>query len=439
MIYPKDYSLTRRTIELNEAFILMPFAPSFNCVHQLIQSVCKKISIKAVRADDLFGSVPIIENILRKINSSEIIIADLTGKNANVFYEVGIAHTLRDRNSIILLAQNLEDIPFDLRHLNIIIYSLEDTSAFRNKLTNTIVTSRLNFNSDEYVKSILSAYNFCSVEIEDLIGFLKKYHQKKYTLFVSVLRFDSERIEAYKEFLDALSSFFMQIVEYQSGIYSKLILTLWNNFLLTDYILKEHPDMISDRLQVSYENPNNKSLKQYEIDLLYYTAVLCIHLCQKGVHCDVAKTWLFNYLKNKRMGRIDTIRTTIERFFVETNNELIDKEIIDNISNRSSTVRESIADICGEKRLLTSVDKLISQLKAEDNPYVVRSIVAALGKMSVVSAAPIIVEWMSNNPDKWGHSNCGSLETIALNAFAGCDIGIDYERQIKAIHTIEFK
>ena len=179
MIYPKDYSLTRRTIELNEAFILMPFAPSFNCVHQLIQSVCKKISIKAVRADDLFGSVPIIENILRKINSSEIIIADLTGKNANVFYEVGIAHTLRDRNSIILLAQNLEDIPFDLRHLNIIIYSLEDTSAFRNKLTNTIVTSRLNFNSDEYVKSILSAYNFCSEEIEDLIGFLKKYHQKK--------------------------------------------------------------------------------------------------------------------------------------------------------------------------------------------------------------------------------------------------------------------
>ena len=89
--------------------------------------------------------------------------------------------------------------------------------------------------------------------------------------------------------------------------------------------------------------------------------------------------------------------------------------------------------------MLTSVDKLISQLKTEDNPYVVRSIVAALGKMSVVSAAPIIVEWMSNNPDKWGHSNCGSLETVALNAFAKCDVGIEYERKIKSIHSNRIK
>ncbi len=435
MIYPKDYSLITRTVKFNEAFVLMPFDPSFNWVYQLIQSSCGCININAVRADNLFGTAPIIENILLKINSSEIIIADLTGKNANVFYEVGIAHTLRDRNSIILLAQHIEDVPFDLRHLNIILYSSKKKQEFQNKLINTIKISRSNYSSDVYVKQILSVYNYPSNVIDSLIGFLKQNHQNKYTLFVSVLRAEKEKVDSYKDLLDTLSRFFIQMAEYQSGTYSKLIITLWNNFLLTDYILTEHPELILERLDINYQNPNNKSLKQYEVDILYGTAMLCIHLCQKGYHHNAAITWLFNYLTNKRMGRIDVIRSTIERFFVETNDEIINTKLVDNISNTSSTVRESIADICGEKRLSVSIDKLLDQLKKEENPYVVRSIVAALGKMSVVNAAPIILEWMKNNPDKWGSSNCGSLETVAINAFSECDIDPEFERQIRAIHS----
>lgn len=140
MIYPKDYSLIQRTIKFNEAFVLMPFDPSFDWVFRSIQSACNKIGVKAIRADSIFGSTPIIENILQEIHRSEIIIADLTGKNANVFYEVGIAHTLRDCNSIILLAQHIEDVPVDLRHLNVILYSPRNRTVFEEKLKSTIVT-----------------------------------------------------------------------------------------------------------------------------------------------------------------------------------------------------------------------------------------------------------------------------------------------------------
>ena len=268
MIYPKDYLLIQRNIRLNEAFVLMPFDAAYDWVYESIKYVCDKISVKAIRADNMFGSVPIIENILQKIHSSEIIIADLTGRNANVFYEVGIAHTLRDRNSIILLAQHIDDIPFDLRHLNVILYSPSNKSKFKEKLKNTIVTSRLNYSSDEYVKQLLSAYNYSSELIDSFISFLKKNYQSKYTLLVSVLRGDKEKIELYKEWFDEFSSFFVQIAEYCSGQYSKLVFTIWNNFLLTDYILSEHVDLISDRLSINYHNPNGKQLKQYEVDML---------------------------------------------------------------------------------------------------------------------------------------------------------------------------
>lgn len=437
MIYPKDYSLIQRTIKFNEAFVLMPFDPSFDWVYENIQTVCDNIGVRAIRADNLFGTAPIIENILQEIHTSEIIIADLTGKNANVFYEVGIAHTLRDCNSIILLAQHIDDIPFDLRHLSVILYSSRNKSDFEEKLKNTIVTSRLNYSSDVFVKQLLSAYNYSTELIESFINYLKQKYQSKYTLLVSVLRADKEKIESYKEWFDNFSSFFVQITEYLSGQYSKLVLTIWNNFLLTDYIIAEHPEMILDRLKISYQNPNGKRLKQYEIDTLYFTAVLCVHLCQKGYFHTDAMKWLFNYLTNRRMGRIDTIRSTIERFFVETDDEIIKTELVKNISNPSSTVRESIADICGEKRLVESVDKLIAQLQYEESPYVVRSIVAALGKMSVAKAAPHIVKWMQDHPDRWGNPNCGSLESVALNAFVESGVGPEYEQQIKAIHSKE--
>jgi len=64
---------------------------------------------------------PIIEQIWEYLNKAEIIIADVTGRNPNVFYELGIAHTLG--KTVIIITQNEEDVPFDLRHLRYFKYS----------------------------------------------------------------------------------------------------------------------------------------------------------------------------------------------------------------------------------------------------------------------------------------------------------------------------
>ncbi len=61
-----------------------------------------------------------MEQIWEQITKARVLLADLTGKNPNVFYELGLAHA--KSKPVIFIASNLEDIPFDLRHLRVIIY-----------------------------------------------------------------------------------------------------------------------------------------------------------------------------------------------------------------------------------------------------------------------------------------------------------------------------
>ena len=90
--------------------------------------------LKVLRADDIKKPGSLIKDILENIYSSFIVIADLTGQNPNVFYELGVRHSLSPRT--ILIAQSIEDIPSDLRDYRTIIYemSLKCPAKFKNEL-----------------------------------------------------------------------------------------------------------------------------------------------------------------------------------------------------------------------------------------------------------------------------------------------------------------
>ena len=110
-------------VEDDLCFVLMPFGPEdLQIVYQ--DHVCnalKQCKLRVQRADDIYGTGSIIEDIWAGINRARLIVADLTGRNPNVLYEVGICHTLG--KNVIMLAQTADDIPFDLRHLRSIIYN----------------------------------------------------------------------------------------------------------------------------------------------------------------------------------------------------------------------------------------------------------------------------------------------------------------------------
>jgi len=100
--------------------VMMPFDARFNNVYDAIQSAAKNTGLRCRRADDIWENAAIIQDVVSLIDRSRIIICDCTGRNQNVFYEAGIAHTLG--REVILVTQTEYDIPFDLRHLRYVKY-----------------------------------------------------------------------------------------------------------------------------------------------------------------------------------------------------------------------------------------------------------------------------------------------------------------------------
>lgn len=103
------------------AFFLMPFDPGFLDIYKFgIKQTAEELGVVAERVDEQQFSETILERVYRQIENSDFIIAEMTGKNPNVFYEVGYAHA--KGKLCALITQSAADIPFDLKHHPHVIY-----------------------------------------------------------------------------------------------------------------------------------------------------------------------------------------------------------------------------------------------------------------------------------------------------------------------------
>lgn len=121
-------------------FVIMPFKEPLNSYYRsILIPAIKKANFKPVRGDNVYGTRSIIKDIIYQIQNSKILIADLTGKNPNVVYELGIAHCFS--KPVIILVQSLEDVPFDLQHLRILKYDTTQVKwnvKLKDDIVNTI-------------------------------------------------------------------------------------------------------------------------------------------------------------------------------------------------------------------------------------------------------------------------------------------------------------
>ncbi len=121
---PEQQLMTPTMTNDNEApaaFVIMPFDAELDEVYrEFILPVLEGVGYSVSRADDLYGQNNILRDIVQRIKTSALVIADLTGLNANVFYELGIAHGLG--TPVVLLTQNIDELPFDLRSYRVVIY-----------------------------------------------------------------------------------------------------------------------------------------------------------------------------------------------------------------------------------------------------------------------------------------------------------------------------
>lgn len=105
--------------ETEICFVIMPFGGYFDNYYQMCYApAIQECGLLAHRADDMYRPSTIVDDIWVYTQKAKIILADITGKNPNVFYELGLAHALA--KPAILITESIEDVPFDLRSLRII-------------------------------------------------------------------------------------------------------------------------------------------------------------------------------------------------------------------------------------------------------------------------------------------------------------------------------
>lgn len=119
---------------------MMPFDAAFNAVYDAIREATDNTGLRCRRADDIWENAAIIQDVVALIDRSRIVVCDCSGRNPNVFYEAGIAHTLG--REVILITQSERDIPFDLRHLRYVRYlnNAEGHAALTEALQNRMRT-----------------------------------------------------------------------------------------------------------------------------------------------------------------------------------------------------------------------------------------------------------------------------------------------------------
>ncbi len=105
------------------AFVIMPFGDDFEPIYErFIKPVLSTSGFEVKRADDIESQQNILRDIVESIDSSFLVVADLSTTNPNVFYELGLAHA--SRKPVILITQSIEEVPFDLRSYRLLEYSV---------------------------------------------------------------------------------------------------------------------------------------------------------------------------------------------------------------------------------------------------------------------------------------------------------------------------
>lgn len=108
----------------------------------IIEPACANKGYRVVRADKISDSGMITQSIIENILTAELSIVDLTGRNANVFYELAIRHS-HGLPTILITRDDLSSLPFDIHNVRTIQYDLSVSGADKARIAIESVISNI--------------------------------------------------------------------------------------------------------------------------------------------------------------------------------------------------------------------------------------------------------------------------------------------------------
>ena len=137
---PSIFNVPVEDVDSSLVSVMMPFSANFSPTYEAIKRASSEAGFSCKRVDDIWEHSTVIQDVFSLIFRSHIVVCDFSGKNPNVFYEAGIAHTLGKH--VVLITQSKNDIPFDLQHHRYLEYlnNNEGMESLEEKLKSRFLT-----------------------------------------------------------------------------------------------------------------------------------------------------------------------------------------------------------------------------------------------------------------------------------------------------------
>lgn len=126
-IWCRDHSeITVRNFKVEtepaHAFVVMQFSSPYDELYrEVVKPICAELGIDAIRADETYGPGLIIADVVRQIDEANLVIAEITPSNPNVYYELGYAHA-RGKPTVLIADREIEKLPFDVSPFRTLFY-----------------------------------------------------------------------------------------------------------------------------------------------------------------------------------------------------------------------------------------------------------------------------------------------------------------------------
>jgi len=377
-IYPKQFRNAKIPIEKNRCFFIMPFADDFDIVYGELKSLLGKDGYVCTRVDEIAGSTPIINKILTELLKAQFIIVDLTNCNPNVFYELGIAHTFKDAENIFLLKQKGASVPFDITHLTYMEYEKDNlkylaallkqslqkrkyVSEFDDILNIKGIIEYVHDNQDEFIDVL---HDMIGDNMSYVIEIMQNIHSLEENHVLNIVDDFEKKLKNYV-FLEShlwLSGLF--------NFYSELLIACGLYYDITPYINRFVETFFVNSPLSSVE------VQTYKIDFM-------LKFAKNNCCLGCVMPWIVQYFRNSKFGTIDLNRYKLESFLLTTESKEVNDIICISMTDKDCHIREHLADIIGEKKLVEANTILCKQLLLEKNYFTAASIIEAMGKLEI--------------------------------------------------------
>ncbi len=138
-VCPEVFRVPEKKPQPRLVAVMMPFRTEFDQTYWAIKNACKVANLDCFRADDIWENTTFMQDIFELIYCSRVVVVDFSGKNPNVMYETGVAHTLG--KYVIPITQSFDDVPSDLLNHRVLKYlpNKEGYASLQSKLQSRLL------------------------------------------------------------------------------------------------------------------------------------------------------------------------------------------------------------------------------------------------------------------------------------------------------------